>query len=43
MGKAEGSTEKAIEIAKAMLAKGMEVEIISEITKLSVEAIRRLG
>lgn len=38
-GRAEGRTEGKIEIAKAMLAKGMSVEMIAEITGLTAEEI----
>jgi predicted transposase/invertase (TIGR01784 family) len=38
-GKAEGKIENAKEIAKAMIKKKMEVELISELTKLSIEEI----
>ena len=41
-GKEEGSTTKAIEIAKSMLEKNMDINLISELTKLSKEEIDRL-
>ena len=41
-GREEGSTTKAIEIAKSMLEKNMDISLISELTKLSKEEIDRL-
>ena len=35
--------EKQIEIAKNMLKKGMDIELISEITKLPIEEIEKLN
>ncbi|HEX9059609.1 MAG TPA: Rpn family recombination-promoting nuclease/putative transposase [Clostridia bacterium] len=40
--KEEGRDEKAVEIAKEMLIRKMDVIVISEITKLSVETIQKL-
>ena len=40
--KREGESSKAIEIAKKMLSKGMEIEVIIEITGLSKEEIENL-
>ena len=40
--KEEGREEKAIEIAKNCLAKGLDTSMISEITNLSIEEIERL-
>jgi len=40
--KEQGEKEKAIEIAKAMLEKGMDIELIHEVTKLSIEEIKNL-
>ena len=41
-GKAEGSAAKAAEIARAMLASGMEHSLISSLTGLPEEVVRRL-
>ena len=41
-GISEGKNERNIEIAKNMLSKAMEVELISEITGLSIEEIKNL-
>ena len=41
-GKQEGRIEGKIEAAKAMLAKGMEITLISEITNLSEEQLSQL-
>ena len=41
-GKQEGLLEGRIEAAKAMLAKGMEMTLISEITNLSKEQLLQL-
>ena len=41
-GKTEGINERNFEIAKNMLSKAMEVELISEITGLSIEEIKNL-
>ncbi|MCM1370977.1 MAG: Rpn family recombination-promoting nuclease/putative transposase [Clostridium sp.] len=41
-GITEGSSNKAIEIARNMLNKGFDIKIISEITELSVEKIEKL-
>ena len=41
-GEEKGSTTKAIEIAKSMLEKNMDINLISELTKLSKEEIDRL-
>ncbi len=41
-GKAEGEKAKAIDIAKAMLTKGFDVETIAEITKLRPDEIEAL-
>jgi len=41
-GRAEGETAKAIEIAKTMLAKGFDVAIIVELTKLTLKEIEEL-
>ena len=40
-GLAEGMVKGKIEIAKTMLAKGMSVEMIAEITGLTVEEITK--
>ncbi len=42
-GKQEGRIEGKIETAKAMLAKGMEMTLISEITNLPEEQLLRLA
>ena len=41
-GRKEGEKEKTIEIAKEMLAKGIEIELIKEITKLSEEELENI-
>lgn len=41
-GREEGKAEGKVEIAKAMLSKGMDVETISELTGLTSEAILAL-
>ena len=41
-GKIEGFSQGKVEIAKNMLSKAMEVELISEITGLSIEEIKNL-
>lgn len=41
-GRAEGEVEKAHAIACTMLEKGMAIQTISEITKLSFEAVQKL-
>ena len=41
-GREEGSTTKAIEIAKSMLEKNMDIALISELTKLSIKEIEKL-
>ena len=40
--KAEVSLEKQIEIAKNMLKKGMDIKLISELTNLSIEEIKKI-
>ncbi|MDR2781881.1 MAG: hypothetical protein LBB21_05535, partial [Holosporaceae bacterium] len=42
-GKAEGKVEGKIETARAMLSKGMSVEIISECTGLSIDEIKAIN
>lgn len=42
-GKAEGEKEKAILIAKKMLAEGFDINIIAKITELTAEEIKTLG
>ena len=42
-GKVEGILETQIEIVRAMRLKGFDEFVISEITKLSIEEIRKLG
>jgi predicted transposase/invertase (TIGR01784 family) len=39
-GREEGGQLKALEIAKAMLAKGMDVKTVADLTGLSVEMIQ---
>ena len=39
----EGSYKRNIEIAKTMLEKGMNNELISEVTGLSIEEIKKLN
>ena len=41
-GKIEGAKEKSIEIAKEMLKKGIDTDLISEITKLTKEEIDKI-
>ena len=41
-GRAEGRDEKAIEIAKEMMCRAMDIQTIAEITKLSLEKIQQL-
>ena len=41
-GKIEGAKEKSIEIAKEMLKKGIDTDLISEITKLTKEEINKI-
>ncbi|MBT8420571.1 MAG: hypothetical protein KJO08_06880 [Gammaproteobacteria bacterium] len=42
-GKEEGLREKAVEIARALLDKGMDIGEVSEISGLSEEEIRKLS
>ena len=39
---AKGETKKAIAVARAMLAKGMDDALVSEVTGLSIEELERL-
>jgi predicted transposase/invertase (TIGR01784 family) len=41
-GRAEGASDKAIEIARAMLLEGDSIEKIAKITGLSIEEIEKL-
>ena len=41
-GEAEGETKKALAVARAMLAKGMDDALVSEVTGLSIEEVERL-
>ena len=41
-GKAEGKAERDIEIAKAMSAKGCHLDLISQVTGLSLAEIERI-
>ena len=41
-GKEEGKKEKAIEMAKNALAEGLDIELISKLTNLSIEEIKKL-
>jgi predicted transposase YdaD len=41
-GKLEGKTEKAREIARTMLLKGLDIQLITEITQLSQQEIEQL-
>ena len=41
-GREEGSTTKAIEIAKSMLAENIDINIISKCTGLSIDEIKSL-
>ncbi len=41
-GKTQGSKESKLEIAKAMLKKNMDINLIAEITNLTVEEIKTL-
>ena len=38
----QGSTKKALEIAKSMIIKGMDINLISELTGLSKEKIEKI-
>ena len=38
----QGSLDKSLEIAKSMLEKNMDIELISELTNLSKEKIEEL-
>ena len=40
--RAKGVEESKLEVAKKMLGKNMEIDIIAEITELSTETIRKL-
>lgn len=42
-GKEEGEKEKLIEMVKAMIEKGLTIEMIADISKLSVEEIEKLA
>lgn len=42
-GREEGLAEGKAEVARAMLGKGMEVSVISELTGLDEDAIRSLA
>ena len=42
-GKEEGEKEKLIEMVKAMIEKGLTIEMIAYISKLSVEEIEKLA
>ena len=39
---AQGSLDKSLEIAKSMLEKNMDIDLISELTNLSKEQIEEL-
>lgn len=41
-GRAEGERQKALEVARNMLAKGMDIAIVTELTSLSAEEIEKL-
>ena len=41
-GKIEGEKSKALDVARAMRAKGFDVDTIAEISKLSIEEIKSL-
>ena len=41
-GRTEGEQAKAAEVAKAMLTKGMDTQIVAECTKLSFEQVEEL-
>ena len=41
-GKIDGKREKQIEIAKKMKKEGLEIELISKMTELSIEEIKNL-
>ena len=41
-GRMEGETKKALAVARAMLAKGMDDELVSEVTGLSIEELEWL-
>ncbi len=42
-GKLEGKLENKMEIAKNMMAEGMEITMIQKVTKLSPEELREIG
>ena len=41
-GRIEGAKENSIEIAKEMIKKGLDINLISEVTKLSKEEIEKI-
>ena len=41
-GKIEGAKEKSIEIAKEMLKKQIDIDLICEITKLTKEEVEKI-
>ena len=41
-GEEKGSTTKAIEIAKSMLEKNMDIDLISELTNISIKELEKL-
>ncbi len=41
-GRSEGETNKALKIAQAMLAKGLDAETIAELTELPIDDVRKL-
>ncbi len=41
-GRAEGEKQKALEIAQAMLSKGLDAQLVAELTKLPVDDVRKL-
>ena len=41
-GLAEGEHKKAIETAKAMLTKGLAIDLVSQCTGLSIEEVKEL-
>ena len=40
--KAEGQVEKAVQVAKNMLASGLDIETISKFTEIPIEELKKL-
>ena len=41
-GEAKGEAKKAIAVAKAMLAKGLDIALVSEVTEIPTDELERL-